>query len=482
MKILRRNKLFTVITTTCILVTFFACHKDFLSSTVENTSVVRDAKTYYSNLVSSEESLLAMPYNQLKKTANLRRFARIGKMNSLLKWNKAQSSYRNGTSYAIVPVEDHSTHQANPNFESIRCLLFFQRDGDKMEMNIVEVYRRKELINGADLLRSVKICAENKLFNENKPVVELNASVIFYDEYYYNRASFSTTNGAWQPAKIVIENTSKRFTSASVRTTSVQANNGDNFMKRSLNTVSPMSGCSVCTVYVVIGIWYDKQTLAIMDSEILDSWDDCIEPDHTPIGNAPGTALLQSNLASDTKTVSNNVNNPCIGATLNKIANTLKSFVTTAQNNENIYMPINLNFNDVTTLGQDVGGQLMSMYTGSDGILNFDISLNLNLLPNMAVEYAAQVMLHEALHGVLLSNGVAWDGVLQHNEIANYYRSLMSSTLQSLFPGLSNGDAEALAWSGLKASTAWNALPSWKKSNINDILGAFGSNNAGTPC
>lgn len=482
MKILRQNKLFTFVATACTLLTFLACHKDFLSSTVENASVVRDAKTYYSTLVSSEESLLSMPYDQLKKTANLRRFARIGKMNSLLKWNKVQSFYRDGTIYAIVPVEDNSSHQANPNFESIRCLLFFRRAGDKMEMNIVEVYRRKDVINGANLLGCVKTCAENKIFNENKPVVDLNASVIFYDEYYYNRSSFSIKNGDWQPAKIVIENTSKRFTSASVRTTSVQANTGDDFMKRSLNTVSPMSGCSVCASYVEIGIWYDTQTLEIVDTQILDSWDECIEPNYTPKGNAPGTTQLQTNPTNDTKKVNNNLNNPCISTTLNNIANTLKSFVTTAQNNENIYMPMTFNFNDVTTLGSTVGGQLMSMYTGSDGVLNFDISLNLNLLPNMAIEYAAQVMLHEALHGVLLSNGVARDALIQHNEIANYYRSLMSSTLKSLFPGMSNADAEALAWSGLKSSSAWNALTSGQRSDINNILGAYGSNNAGTSC
>ena len=158
-------------------------------------------------------------------------------------------------------------------------------------------------------------------------------------------------------------------------------------VSRSLSTISPMSGCTVCTTYALIGIWYDIQTGVIVDSEVLDSWEECIDPGYPPNGNIPGTSQLQNYPPTDTKKVNNNVTNPCISNTINSIENAIKNLSITALNNENIYMPMNFNFVDVNTLLPNVGGQCSEMYTDSDGVLNF------NILP----QYSGPLYIHSSV-------------------------------------------------------------------------------------
>jgi hypothetical protein len=479
---MNQNKVLNVIIIICILSTIYACHKKYESLTHDNSSsIIENSKIYYSNLVRSEESLLAMPYDQLKKNSNLRRFARIGKIKSLLDWNNAQDFYRNGTAYVIVPLVNNGSHQANPNFESIRCILFFQRDGDKIEMNIIEVYRKKDEINETSLLNSLKIFSENKIFKENSSINGLNASVIFYDQYYYNRSSFIVKNGAWQRAKIIVENTTRSFNRSYISSMSTESETLTKVTK-SLNTISPMSGCMVCTSYALIGIWYDIQTGEIVDTEVLDTWEECVDSSYPPNGNAPGTSEIQILPASDTKKIKNNVKDPCISNTLNNIDNALKSFINNTLGNEFIDVPMNFNFDDVLTLNDDVNGRFQSYNLDSNGIKNFYILLNQNTLQYLPNEYVTKTILHEALHGVLLHKGIPWDAVLQHNEMANYYRAVLSSTLSNIYPNLTLDDAEALAWGGLHGSSAWNALTYEKKQAIKNILEKYEERKAGTLC
>lgn len=461
---------------------FYACRKDFGKG--DQRTAISEAKAYYATLINSEKSLLQMPFDQLKKNANLRRFARIGKMGNKLQWDKAMDYYRGDIGYTIVPVDEDVHHLHNPARESVRYLLFSKKDGENMIMNIIELYNEKNQTLGNALNNSLRICAENMLFGEKKPVQQISASVIFYDRYYYNSSSFTIKNGNWNRAKIIVENTNKQFSRIVPQTLSAGGRSGGNdVLKRGLSTVSPMSGCSVCTTYYLVGIWYDTSTGEIVDTEILDSWDECVDPNYTPEGSAPGTTVTSSNNQADyNKNVINNLNNPCLAAQLSAMANSLANFVATAQNNENIYMPVNINFADVTDLPDETHGQTINLYTDNNGITNIDIVLNKNTLPGTSIEYFSRTILHEALHGALLLNGTAWNGVLQHNEIANYYLNLMANTMMSLFPGMSSTDAAALAWEGLKATTAWDNLSGSQQDAINDIITNYRNRSSGTSC
>jgi hypothetical protein len=394
---LSKNKILTFLASISIFFTFYACQKSFQLMSPESTSGVYNtkvAKTYYESIISSEESLLAMPYEQLKKNANLRRFARIGKMEPLLDWENAQSFYRDKTNYTIVQVENISNHQANPNFKTNRALLFIQKDGDKMEMNIIEVYKKNTDLNEIDLASSIKTFAENIIFNENKNIEELNASVLFYDQYYYNKSSFTVTNGIWEQASIIIENTTKRISSNSLNNKTVFGNNVSNTNYLSLSTTSPMSGCINCTEYFTVGIWYDKRTGKVMESEILDKWDECKEPDYPANGNAPGTSILPKLPQSDKKKIINKIQNPCISKALDKINNVLEGFVMSMLNNEGIDVPMNFIFEEDITLADTVNASFGQFLSNNEGGFNFYINLNQNTLPNYSNEYTTKTMLH----------------------------------------------------------------------------------------
>lgn len=482
---LSKNKFLTFIASMIIMIAFYACQKNFQFNSDDNYSIVYStklAKTYYESLVSSEDALLELPYDQLKKNANLRRFARIGKMESLLDWENAQSFYRDKINYTIVPVDSNSNHQGNPNFESIRSLLFIQKDGDKMEMNIIEVYKKNGVLNEIDFFNSVKTFSENKIFNQNKPVEGLNASVLFYDQYYYNKSSYSVTNGMWEEASIVIENTTKRVSSNSLSNKTVFGNNDNIINNLTLSTISPMSGCINCTEYFTVGIWYDKRTGRVIDSEIFDKWDECKEPDYPANGNAPGTTILPKLPPSDKKKIVNKIMNPCVSNTLNKINGALEGFVTTMLINEDLDVPMNFIFEEDITLADSVNGYFEQYLPNNEGGFNFYIYLNQNTLPNYSNEYNTKTMLHEIIHGLLTYKGMLSSAKLQHNSISNYYRGLISSVLLSIYPQLTSNEVEALSWGGLHNTNAWELLTKEKQDEIALILKKYSDGKDGTRC
>ena len=425
-----------------------------------------------------------MPYEQLKKNANLRRFARIGKMESLLDWENAQSFYRDKTNYTIVQVENISNHQANPNFKTNRALLFIQKDGDRMEMNIIEVYKKKNDLNEIDVASSVKTFSENKIFNENKNIVGLNASILFYDQYYYNKSSFTVTNGIWEQASIIIENTSKRISSNSISNKTVLGTNVSNTNNLSLSTTSPMSGCVNCTEYFTVGIWYDKRTGKVVESVILDKWDECKEPDYPANGNVPGTSNLPKLPPSDKVTIKNNVLHKCISSTIDSIKNEINSFVQSVLNDNNDLMEFR--FGDKYYVEPDAAAITHPQYIDPNGIFITEIDFNVDVLNKATQEFIASVALHEVLHGILLKKGVIFNEIIQHNEMAtNHYYNLMLKTLNNLtifYPLLTTYDAEALAWGGLLNTDAYQKLPEWKKRIIEDKLNRFRNGLSGTPC
>ncbi len=65
---------------------------------------------------------------------------------------------------------------------------------------------------------------------------------------------------------------------------------------------------------------------------------------------------------------------------------------------------------------------------------------------------------------------------MQHQQMAAHYISTISSLLKEFQPGLSQNIYDALAWTGLKNTTAWNALSLTKRNSINKINEEFKKN------
>jgi hypothetical protein len=368
-----------------------------------------------------------------------------------------------------------------------------------MQMNIIELYSNSDGSLGSNLSSNFKIIVDNILFNEKNQVENLNASVVVYDRYYYNAGSFMTTNGVWNEAKIVVENTSKRLTTGTFKSSATEKASRSDIQRNLLSTISPMSGCMVCTPYMLVGIWYELNTGNIVGYIILDSWEECSETDNIPQGSPPGSTNPTSPITAGTivlnspstpaanKKINNNFTDPCLKSILSSFTSNVQDFVTNAQSDENIYQPMSFSFFGITSLLLDnENGRLVSMDTDADGLNpNFNLAINQNVMPNASQEYILRTYMHEALHGVLLSKGIAWNSFIHHAEIANSYRSLLSYSLRNAFPNLSRSDADALAWEGLAGTPAYEALSNSEKARIRDVTSRHrdhANSGSGTGC
>lgn len=113
-----------------------------------------------------------------------------------------------------------------------------------------------------------------------------------------------------------------------------------------------------------------------------------------------------------------------------------------------------------------------------------DIFLNANVLPNASQEIIVSTILHEVLHAYL---GYSRSSSLfnDHEEMANEYINLMMTSLQNLFPNMSNKDAEALSWGGLHKTSAWQNLVNGNPTKANEITQInkdYADGNKGTGC
>ncbi len=62
---------------------------------------------------------------------------------------------------------------------------------------------------------------------------------------------------------------------------------------------------------------------------------------------------------------------------------------------------------------------------------------------------------------------------MQHEQMADYYRNIISTFLKQLDSSLTNEQADAMAWVGLQETTAWNNLTIQQKNNIINIYNSW---------
>jgi hypothetical protein len=461
-----------------ILVAFFACRKIYDRTSTEYKVEYTEAIDYLSTLAKNEESLLDLPFSQLPKLATMRRFARLNKLEKVANWNNAQRFHRNQISAWLVPVGTGNTTLESSSVATIPSLLITKRDGDKMELNILEIYSNKDGSLGTSIAENAKIAAENMLFKEEKPL-SISACAIFYDRYYSYASSFTAQHGLWKNSHIVVENTDMGRLNAFIKASSqgnkvnVRSSPGKYTSYRSqLPTVSPLSTCGVseCTLWGMFRITYDNDG-NIISEDLLYTWDECSGNTYPPSGSPP--ANNNPNAPAYNKSVTNAIVNPCIGNVLTVNSNRISNFVGGALNNEDVYRPMLFTYGETYDYDPHQTGGLVSWEDDpSTGMLKFNINVNANILPTASKEIMYQTFIHEALHGVLLSKGVAWDNIIQHEEMANYYRGLIQNELQVTFPGIPLSEAVALSWAGLQISTAYTNLPKSRKDDIAYIIGA----------
>ncbi len=141
----------------------------------------------------------------------------------------------------------------------------------------------------------------------------------------------------------------------------------------------------------------------------------------------------------------------------NKITNVIKDIYGVSEK-------INLIIKDVNDLPIDKDGQTsVTRNQQNSNILNVELKLNVNELPNASREYTAATIYHECIHAILIYKNI---NIAQHNHMALNYQGVIKQALLDAFPNLSNEYADALAWGDLENTAAFNILPQEKKTQI----------------
>jgi len=214
------------------------------------------------------------------------------------------------------------------------------------------------------------------------------------------------------------------------------------------------------------------------------------------VGGGDGSGGGSSPCASVAQVITNNVNNPClhdmVKAAINRDIkyNLQKSMVGIFGGDQTTF---NLNFIDgpfynsdgsinITTQGTTHSIARKENFNGRFIItsMNVEIMLNSNTLPNASQEFTSAIILHEALHAYFAETGQ----IDAHDVMVNHYIPWFEATLQSMYPTISPGDIEALAYSGLTDSQAFGTPPANTslRDHYNTVQNLYQHGNSGTPC
>ncbi|MCF0056612.1 hypothetical protein [Dyadobacter sp. CY356] len=160
--------------------------------------------------------------------------------------------------------------------------------------------------------------------------------------------------------------------------------------------------------------------------------------------------------------IDNKLTNPCLANVLSKMR---------SARFDNAVQTILSNFDK----SQNLGFKIQDFYLSQDPAENATtdntsktITLNSFALANASKEFIAKTIYHEILH-IYLNTTEESD----HIKMANNYVNPIANALMSQFPNLGAANAEALAWSGLYNTKAWDKLPGEKQKSIRDINERF---------
>ena len=243
-----------------IVILYSACQKQINTEVKGKDSFIEVSRGWFINdIVEKEKEMMAQPYSVLPSDDPVRRFARMRRLSELLNWNKAKEYSQYGISYVIVPVEQDVKPLSNKNFEAARSLAFYKDQSGKMHMNVIEIVSKKGGSLGDNIQETASVAFINKYVTKYNKLQSIDASVVFYDETYKRESSFQITNGLWAKASINFQNQSGAP------------------KRRTVPLMLGRTTCGTCQSWYLVGFWYNLQTGAVVDYQILDEWDECTE-------------------------------------------------------------------------------------------------------------------------------------------------------------------------------------------------------------
>jgi len=219
------------------------------------------------------------------------------------------------------------------------------------------------------------------------------------------------------------------------------------------------------------------------------------DPQPLPAPLQPCASSNPTQTAPATPKITNSVKNPCLynqvqSAVSNNILFDIdKSMVSIFGSNTDF----NLNFNDnqsyLTNQSDDAETTPQSInkttQQGTNRIIissmNLDITLNPTILAGSSKEFIAATIIHEAFHAYLRSSQTILN---QHVDMARNYLAVMEQDLISMFPNMSQADAQALTWAGLEtdAGSLYSSLSDMQKSIMQSTNDNYKKGLSGQKC
>ena len=234
-----------------------SCKKHFQSANQVTSEIAQARDWFKKEVIDKEKQSMLTTSSTSPGGTRIPVFARMGGLGTLLAWSQAKEYNADGFKYIVVPVEEGLTSLSNPNFESLRGAVFY-KENYAMRMMVVEVLSEKGGRLNAGFYQIASTAFTNKHFHQRKPIGRMNGQVLFYDDHYKYNGTYRVIFGNWSKGNFKLEN-----------------QKGATVRKRIAGTLMQSTSCSVCTTWYTIGYWFDIQTGEIVDSEIVDQYEDC---------------------------------------------------------------------------------------------------------------------------------------------------------------------------------------------------------------
>jgi len=176
------------------------------------------------------------------------------------------------------------------------------------------------------------------------------------------------------------------------------------------------------------------------------------DPDPGVTGDPTPSSGSSSTTPPPTPAIIDSLTDSCLIKTLNKILltqninNTIGNLI---DSTFNVSSKVNITYKQDTTLSNtrlaNTPAPGSITINNGDTTFNITVSLNEKVLPGASQELTAITMLHEGLHGYFEYYGVApGDALSQHLLMATKYVNTLRASLKSVFPNLSDADANSL--------------------------------------
>ncbi len=470
----------TVIVLCCIII--FSCRKDFKNIFEQQnqipSTILEEAKIWHAKNATLTQGIVS---SLNSKAAPIKtRFIRLEPL-----WGESWMvpSYP-GNKLLIVPTRENKI--TNPLLKIRRVFIFPIINNKVAGGEIIDIIGFNFDVS-ANLDYILSNYTSDKINNFNGAIIRYDLNYYFLNSAKYNQGI--KTNEKVRINKVPVADTqiktSKTLSAKGLGT--VKAKSVSSFGSSSDGTGSG-GGLGPCTA-----VYYYFYQLDSEGYKIFEEWTflyyegNCSGQDTSNPGTGTNTNYTGTGpgggggggYGGNTATIANNVTNQCMHETVDKVLdpNGINRLQYALYNLFNSSTFLNLNISQSSSIS-DYG--TTTAITRS-GITNINITLNDQILPGSSKEFTAAVVIHEVLHAYMFANGLTAN--MQHEAMAVSYINQVSGLLKSLYPNLSDTDAQALSWGGLAGTGSWSLLsnmsPTYTDSlvdiQIRHTLGQLGS-------